>query len=143
MLSIASKLMYPLSYSARQVDHLEMLRDCFFTLLLYRFRKALEPHISHTPDGPRRKALKPSGDLLLGISGGLGSTVLLDVVHRTYLARGEAGETAKGGRDHPKKDRIWKKIRAAYIEVAGAFPQVRTAQHKLCSFHHRVTTGTK
>jgi hypothetical protein len=65
---------------------------------------------------------------MLGISGGLGSSVLLDVVYRTYIAR-PAHEQADGGSEHPRKDKVWHAIRVAYVEVAGAFSGVRALCH--------------
>ncbi|KAI0033083.1 hypothetical protein K488DRAFT_48442 [Vararia minispora EC-137] len=107
------------------IRHAVYCKDCFSALLPTRFRKALEPHINHAPDGPRRRALRPAGNLLLGVSGGLGSAVLLDVVHRTYTTRAVACDGVKGGREHPRGQKVWSTIRAAYVEVAGAFPGMK------------------
>ncbi|KAI0322596.1 hypothetical protein OF83DRAFT_1161136 [Amylostereum chailletii] len=106
------------------VRHAVYCRDCFAPLVATRFRKAFEPYINHYPDGPRRSNLKPSGDLLVALSGGLGSTVLLDLVHRTYLSKKSSSET-KGGKEHPRKDKVWKKVRVCHIEIADAFPGLR------------------
>lgn len=104
-------------------------RNCFQPLISAKFRKTLEPHINLQADGPRRSALKPAGDLLVGLSGSLGSTVLLDLVHRTYLApRGATDEY--GGKSHPRKDKVWKKIRVCYVELCDAFPGV---SHSPCT----------
>lgn len=98
-------------------------RECFTPLITTKFRRALEPHINYLPDGPRRSALKPSGDLLVGFSGGLGSTVLLDLVHRIYIAKRRT-ENGSGGKAHPKTTRVWKNVRVCYVEICDAFPGV-------------------
>jgi hypothetical protein len=109
-----------------------MLRECFFPLTTFKFRRALEPSINLIPDGPRKKALKPAGNLALAFSGGLSSAVLLDLVDRSYFApqADEDGEM-KGGRDHPRNDptRVWKRTVVVYVEVAGAHGGVRGCVH--------------
>ena len=95
-------------------------RDCFFPFMSFKFRRSLEPFVNEKPDGPRKTALKPTGDLLLGYSGGLGSSVLLDLVHRSYISP----DLGQGGTNHPRKDRVWKKINVCYVEVCDAFPKV-------------------
>ncbi|KZV68309.1 hypothetical protein PENSPDRAFT_754241 [Peniophora sp. CONT] len=104
------------------VRHVVYCKDCFSGQLEARFRKTLEPHINHAPSGPRRGTLKPAGDLLIGFSGSAGSSVLLDLVHGTYIAQKAAPEEGKGGKEHPRKDRVWHNVRAAYVEIADAFP---------------------
>lgn len=93
-----------------------------------KFRRSLEPHINPAPDGPRKKALKPAGNLMLSFSGGLSSTVLLDLVERSYFTAQyvplAADGTAKGGRDHPRNEPIWKRSSLCYVEVCAAFPGV-------------------
>ncbi|KAH9037903.1 hypothetical protein EDB85DRAFT_568705 [Lactarius pseudohatsudake] len=64
----------------------------------------------------RRGALKPSGSLLVGFSGGLGSTVLLDLVHKIYCAKSES-EELKGGKEHPRRNRVWKKIYVCFVHT--------------------------
>lgn len=90
----------------------------------FKFRRSLEPFVNAKPDGPRKTALKPTGDLLIGFSGGLGSSVLLDLIHRSYVSPNLNQTNTEGGRDHPRKDRVWKKINVCYVEVCDAFPQV-------------------
>ncbi|KAH9037898.1 hypothetical protein EDB85DRAFT_2142229 [Lactarius pseudohatsudake] len=104
-------------------------RDCFTPLVSTKFRQALEPHINHVPSGPRRGALKPSGSLLIGYSGGLGSTVLLDLVHKVYCAK-PGSEELKGGKEHPRRNKVWKKIYVCYVETSDAYPETsdRTEQ---------------
>ncbi len=92
--------------------------------MTWKFRRSLEPYINAKPDGPRRTALKPTGNLTIGFSGGLGSTVLLDLVNRYYVSPDKSLVTAEGGRDHPRNERVWKKITVCYVEVCGAFPEV-------------------
>ncbi|KAI0041922.1 hypothetical protein FA95DRAFT_1610631 [Auriscalpium vulgare] len=107
------------------IRHAVYCKDCFGPLISSRFRHALEPHINATPSGPRRVALKPTGDLLVGFSGGLGSTVLLDLVHHSYLLKVVAN-VSKGGKAHPRNnERVWKNVRACYVEIADAFPGMK------------------
>ena len=101
-------------------------RSCFFPLTTHKFRRALEPNVNPTPDGPRKTSLKPSGNLLVGFSGGLGSSVLLDLVHKCYFALDKSTMPTDGGRDHPRHERVWKKITLCYVEVCDAFPGVRS-----------------
>jgi cytoplasmic tRNA 2-thiolation protein 2 len=102
-------------------------RECFFPLTAFKFRRSLEPSINLIPDGPRKKALKPSGHLAIGFSGGVSSSVLLDLVDKSYFASqtGEDGDL-KGGRDHPRNDptRVWKKTAVIYVEQAAAYSEV-------------------
>ena len=98
-------------------------RDCFTILVSTKFRQGLEPHINYAPSGPRRGALKPSGSLLIGFSGGLGSTVLLDLVHKTYCVK-PGNEELKGGKEHPRRNKVWKKIYVCYVETSDVWPEV-------------------
>ena len=105
-------------------------RSCFCPLVVVKFRRALEPSINAVPDGPRRKVTKASGNLLIGFSGGLGSTVLIDMVHRTYFSyRAPEIEMAsgklKGGKDHPRNDVVWPRAAICYVDVCNAVPGVR------------------
>ena len=88
-------------------------------------------------DGPRRTALKPTGNLLVGLSGGLGSSVLLDLVHRCYVALDKSTMPAEGGRDHPRHERVWKRVTVCYVEVCDAFPGVSElgAMHDVAMCH--------
>lgn len=79
------------------------------------------------PQGPRRKALKASGNLLLAFSGGLGSTLLLDLAYQAYFANRQGEdriENQQGGKDHPRNAPIWPKGSICYVEICGAFPGV-------------------
>lgn len=111
------------------IRHSVYCKDCFTPLVSTKFRQALDPHINHVPSKPRRGALKPSGSLLIGFSGGLGSTVLLDLVHQIYCAN-LGSEELKGGKEHPRKNRVWKKIYVCYVETSDAYPETsdRTEQ---------------
>jgi hypothetical protein len=121
--SIASKHLPSYTIHVLNAPH----RECFFPLTTFKFRRALEPAINAVPDGPRKKALAPVGNLALAFSGGLSSAVLLDVVHASYFAPAfdEEGEM-RGGRDHPRNDptRVWKRTVVVYVEVAAAHPGV-------------------
>jgi cytoplasmic tRNA 2-thiolation protein 2 len=99
-------------------------------MIATKFRRSLEPSINPVPDGPRRKALKASGNLLVGFSGGLGSTVLLDLVNQSYFSTQEpliADDTGKprGGKDHPRNSSIWPQAAVCYVETCSALPGVR------------------
>ncbi|KAI0264516.1 hypothetical protein BC834DRAFT_883479 [Gloeopeniophorella convolvens] len=104
------------------IRHSVYCRDCFTPLVTTKFRQALEPHLNHTSAGPRRGALKPSGNLLVAFSGGLGSTVLLDLVHQVYCSKVGSIEL-KGGKEHPRKNRIWRKIYVCYVETSDVLPE--------------------
>lgn len=93
-------------------------------LIPSKFRRGVEPFVNPKPDGPRRVALKPAGDLLIGCSGGLGSSLLVDLVHRSYALRERTGVEADKGRNHPRNERVWKKIAVCYVEVCDVFPGV-------------------
>ncbi|KAI0661630.1 hypothetical protein C8Q70DRAFT_966052 [Cubamyces menziesii] len=107
------------------IRHAVYCKDCFLHLVVHKFRRALEPTVNPKPDGPRRTALKPAGNLLVGFSGGLGSSVLLDLVHRCYVALDKSTMPSDGGRDHPRHERVWKKVTICYVEVCDAFPGMR------------------
>jgi cytoplasmic tRNA 2-thiolation protein 2 len=105
-------------------------RECFFPVIATKFRRSLEPSINPVPDGPRRKALKASGNLLVGLSGGLGSTVLLDLVNQSYFSTQEPPitndtERPRGGKDHPRNSSVWPQAAVCYVETCSAFPGVR------------------
>ena len=93
-------------------------RTCFFPFVTAKFKKALDRYIKDTS---RRKFLDASGNLLLGFSGGLGSTVLMDIVNDNYLSR---SNSMKGGKNHPHNDRIWDKVYVCYVETCTAFREV-------------------
>lgn len=114
-----------------------------------RFRKVLGPTINAGGRAPKsanarggrlRGLLKASGSLVIGHSGGLGSTVLLDLVARSYFYRSTnaaaqaGGDSSALGTEHPRnkaKDDdnsadVWKGNPAVcYVEVASVIPGVR------------------
>jgi hypothetical protein len=119
-------------------------RDCFTPLIVTKFRQAFEPHINHVSTGPRRGALKPSGGLLIAFSGGLGPSVLLDIVHRVYCAN-VGSDDLKGGKEHPRRNKVWENIYVCYVDISDVFPE---ASQNLCEnfppfsqAHTRRTTG--
>jgi cytoplasmic tRNA 2-thiolation protein 2 len=96
-----------------------------------KFKRSIEPSInpaSASTPGPRRTKLKATGNLTIGFSGGLGSTVLLDLVSRCYFSSSESADCTdgdpkpKGGTKHPRNENVWKEARACYVEMCGAFP---------------------
>ncbi|KII89983.1 hypothetical protein PLICRDRAFT_108412 [Plicaturopsis crispa FD-325 SS-3] len=110
------------------IRHAVYCKDCFFPLVTSKFRRCLDPSVRMDlkPDGPRRMKLKASGNLLIGYSGGLGSTVLSDLVSRCYFSPEVAApDDAKGGKDHPRNVRVWKKATVCYVEICNAFPGMR------------------
>ncbi|KAJ7773305.1 hypothetical protein B0H16DRAFT_1511829 [Mycena metata] len=111
------------------IRHAVYCKECFFPMVAGKFRRALEPSINPIPDGPRKKGLKPAGDLCIGFSGGLGSTVLLDLVTESYFNNSSLnpglGDTGRGGKDHPRNEGVWKKATICYVEVCSALPGTR------------------
>ncbi|KAJ7475881.1 hypothetical protein FB451DRAFT_1087870 [Mycena latifolia] len=107
------------------IRHAVYCKECFFPMMATKFRRTLEPSINPIPDGPRKKGLKPAGNLCLGFSGGLGSTILLDLVSRSYFSIHEGEDAQKGGTDHPRNLSVWKKASVCYVEVCNALPGTR------------------
>jgi cytoplasmic tRNA 2-thiolation protein 2 len=118
----------PVQLVDRLILKRDIYRDCFTPLTTTKFRQAFEPHINHVSTGPRRGALKPSGGLLIAFSGGLGPSVLLDLVHRVYRANVGSDEL-KGGKAHPRRNKVWEKIHVCYVEISDVFPE---ASQTLC-----------
>lgn len=92
-------------------------------------KRILEPQINPKPDLSRKKSLKASGNLLVGFSGGLGSTTLLDLISRIYLSnrmeiKEEGIAKPRGGKGHPRNEPVWKKVTVCYVEIAAGFPGV-------------------
>jgi len=96
--------------------------------MISKFKRTLNPTI--IPDGVKqttnhRLAQRAGGNLLVAFSGGLGSTVLLDMVSRCYFqSNPEEGLNPHGGRNHPNNGKVWKQAAVAYVEICGAFPGV-------------------
>ncbi|KAF5382162.1 hypothetical protein D9615_004389 [Tricholomella constricta] len=112
------------------IRHAVYCKDCFFPLISIKFRRSLDPSVNPLPDGPRRKGLKAGGNLLLGLSGGLGSTVLLDLVYQTYFSMHDppiedVTGKPRGGKDHPRNASVWPKGAVCYVETCSAFPGAR------------------
>ncbi|KAF9450921.1 hypothetical protein P691DRAFT_773576 [Macrolepiota fuliginosa MF-IS2] len=103
------------------IRHAVYCKDCFFPLISLRFRRTLEPHVNPTLDLHRRKGLKASGNLLIGFSGGLGSTVLLDLVQKTYLAPRERQD----GDQNPNGGCPWPKVVVAHIDTSSVLTEVQ------------------
>ncbi|KAF8917420.1 hypothetical protein CPB85DRAFT_1374222 [Mucidula mucida] len=104
------------------IRHAVYCKACFTPMISFKFRRGLEPFVNDEPQGSRRKGLKASGNLLVGLSGGVGSTVLLDLIHQSYFA---ARTDVTGGKDHPRNEAIWPKGRICYVEICSAFPGMR------------------
>ncbi|TFK49647.1 hypothetical protein OE88DRAFT_1713409 [Heliocybe sulcata] len=109
------------------IRHAVYCKECFFPMLNQKFKRSLEPTINPIPDGPRKKNLYPPGNLLIAFSGGLGSTVLLDLVHKGYVASRKPREDADAAvrKKDPKNEMVWKEVHVCYVEVCGAFPAMR------------------
>jgi len=97
----------------------------------HRFRKSLEPSINPPVKSdsavPLRPYLKASGNLLIGFSGGVGSSVLLDLVHESYFVPERPVVATKGtraGTIQSKRSEVWKKAAVVYVELAEAFEGV-------------------
>lgn len=111
-------LRYPL-ITENTLPHSFAFRSCFDPLVKHKFKKGLEPFINVS--GQKKAVLKPWGNLTIGFSGGLSSTVLLDLVKRCYYSSEEVDEK-KG--NNPRNDGIWKKVTVCYVEVSEVYPKV-------------------
>ncbi|KAF7327723.1 Cytoplasmic tRNA 2-thiolation protein 2 [Mycena kentingensis (nom. inval.)] len=106
------------------IRHAVFCRECFFPTVITKFKRVLEPSIS----GSRSKrGLKASGNLCLAFSGGLGSTVLLDLISTVYFSTdGHDWSRGKGGgTNHPRNEPVWNKATVCYVEVCSAIPGAR------------------
>ncbi|KAL5525603.1 hypothetical protein ACEPAG_6939 [Sanghuangporus baumii] len=115
------------------IRHTVYCKNCFFPLVRTKFRRGIEPHVNESQQVSKRTALKASGNLLVGFSGGPGSTVLLDLLSSTYFPSVNGADMdGKGGKSHPRNKRVWTKAYACYVEVCGAFPELndRTAEFR-------------
>lgn len=90
----------------------------------HKFKKGLEPFINAS--GQKKAALKPWGNLTIAFSGGLGSTVLLDLVRRCYYSSGEVDEKEKKKKkgNNPRNDGVWKQVAVCYVEMSEVYPEV-------------------
>ena len=88
-----------------------------------KVKKGLDPHLNDSPSTSRRIALKASGNLMIGHSGGVGSTVVLDVLNRCYFPSEE--DLEKVAKSHPRKKRVWEKAYICHVDISSAFSEVR------------------
>lgn len=106
------------------IRHAVYCKECFTPMVDMKFRKALEPSVNARAGTSKRPKLKASGNLCLGFSGGLGSSILLDIVHNTYFStRPPLDDSGKprGGTNHPRNASVWPSCIVCYVEVCGAF----------------------
>ncbi|CAE6358776.1 unnamed protein product [Rhizoctonia solani] len=110
------------------IRHSVYCRTCFVTQLGHRFRRCLEPTINPAQPGPPgsrgvslRPVLKAAGDLLLGFSGGSGSSLLLDLVHEVYFTPAQL-DPARGTKAKSKRENVWPTARVAFIDISAAYP---------------------
>ena len=104
-------------------------RECFSPLMTTKFKRILEPAVNPATNRARRKALKAEGNLFLAFSGGLGSTVLLDLVSQCYFKPSdEDNENPRGGRNHPRNGNVWERVFVCYVETCSTFPEVRESR---------------
>ncbi|KAF8525852.1 hypothetical protein BU17DRAFT_74271 [Hysterangium stoloniferum] len=113
------------------IRHAVYCKECFPALIKTKFRGVLDPTVNPSNENaPLRGSLKAAGNLLIGYSGGLGSTVLLDLLRLSYLTPVDQA-VGKGGKQHPKKGgKPWNRLIICYIECGGAYPDAadRTAE---------------
>lgn len=106
------------------IRHAVYCQECFTPMVDMKFRKALEPSVNARAGTSKRPKLKASGNLCLGFSGGLGSSILLDIVHNTYFSSqpplDDSGRP-RGGTNHPRNASVWPSCIVCYVEVCGAF----------------------
>ena len=100
-------------------------RDCFTDLLLYRSRRILDLSV-HGGSGKKR-IMKAPGNLMIGYSGGLGSSVLLDLITWTYFTDRSEEFVQRSGVNHPRHTRVWENAYATYIDISAAFEGVSTS----------------
>jgi cytoplasmic tRNA 2-thiolation protein 2 len=100
-------------------------RDCLPAVIMVKFRGVLDPNINPLEENMSlRGSLNAAGNLLIGYSGGLGSTVLLDLLRLCYLTPMDL-TAGKGGKRHPRKGcKPWNRLIICYIECGGAYPDV-------------------
>ncbi|KAF8688869.1 Cytoplasmic tRNA 2-thiolation protein 2, partial [Rhizoctonia solani] len=104
-------------------------QECFVTQLGHKFRRCLEPTINPPQPGPPpgsrgvslRPVLKAAGDLLVGFSGGSGSSLLLDLVHENYFTPARL-DPARGTKAKSKRENVWPTARVAFIDISAAYP---------------------
>ncbi|KIK97758.1 hypothetical protein PAXRUDRAFT_824580 [Paxillus rubicundulus Ve08.2h10] len=110
------------------IRHAVYCKDCLTPLVTLKFRRALEPLVNASSGTSKRPKLKASGSLTLGFSGGLGSSVLLDIVYKTYFANQPSVDPSgepRGGANHPRNTNVWSSCAVCYVEVCNAFTETR------------------
>ncbi|KAF9267789.1 hypothetical protein L218DRAFT_893922 [Marasmius fiardii PR-910] len=97
-------------------------------MVVTKVKRSLDPYVNPTSDVPHRKALKASGNLLIAFSGGLGSTVALDLISKIYFPNVQSTVdegNPRGGKSHPRNKRVWEKGAVCYVEICNAFPGMK------------------
>ncbi|KAF8134912.1 hypothetical protein EV363DRAFT_1256750 [Boletus edulis] len=114
------------------IRHAVYCKECFIPLVMLKFRRSLEPSVNASAGTSKRPKLKASGSLVLGFSGGLGSSILLDMVHKTYFVNeSSANGEARGGTNHPRSASVWTSCAVCYVEVCSAFPETRDRTNEI------------
>ena len=72
----------------------------------------------------KKRIMKAPGNLMIGFSGGLGSSVLLDLVTQTYFTDRSEDFVQRSGANHPRHTRVWENAYATYIDISAAFAGV-------------------
>ncbi|KAJ1307519.1 hypothetical protein OPQ81_001617 [Rhizoctonia solani] len=70
---------------------------------------------------PLRPVLKAAGNLLVGFSGGSGSSLLLDLIHETYFTPAQL-DPARGTKAKSKRENVWPVAHVAFIDTSAAYP---------------------
>ncbi|KAF8591138.1 hypothetical protein K439DRAFT_1650935 [Ramaria rubella] len=104
------------------IRHAVYCKACFLALITSKFRQVLDPTINLPAQKPLlRGSLRAPGNLMIGYSGGLGSTVLLDLVKSCYFSSTDIAST-RGGKKHPRKSgRAWDRVVVCYIECCEGY----------------------
>ena len=95
-----------------------------------KFRKALGEVLN--PTGQRR-ATRPSVDgknLLLGFSGGIGSSILLDMIWSRYYSEPAENVVSPGSVGSRRRPSTWKTVKVAYVEQCAVHEDVRPKNNR-------------
>ncbi|KAF7970622.1 hypothetical protein HWV62_5039 [Athelia sp. TMB] len=104
------------------IRHAVYCKECFAPLQITKLKRALEPTVNSAKGKGSRNKLKAGGNLAIGFSGGLGSTVLLDMIARCYYSAPAGG--VRGGTQHPRNNEtVWAEARVFYVEMCAAYPE--------------------
>ncbi|KAG8908422.1 hypothetical protein FRB99_006627 [Tulasnella sp. 403] len=116
------------------IRHCLYCKDCFYHTVSLKFRKAMASLLTPGPRSktPRKKGDKCHGSLLLAYSGGIGSTILLDMVQRRYIDGIDDSNPDERDVSAKRRPPVWKAIKVAYVEQCAAYKNVpdRTAEVK-------------